>query len=93
MSPTGPLAAVRQIFTWGAENELVPASIVEAQRSVAGLRYGKTTARETEPVRPVPVAYVDAVLPHVAPQIAAMIELQRVTGMRSSPTPSGSRTA
>ena len=77
------ISRVRQIFRWGGENELIPASIIEALRCVAGLRYGKTQAKETDPVRPVPLAYVDAVLPHVAPQIKAMIELQRVTGMRS----------
>jgi integrase len=31
----------------------------------------------------VPEAFVDAVLPHVSRQVAAMIELQRLTGMRS----------
>jgi integrase len=62
---------------------LSPPGIVEALRCVAGLRYGKTTAKETDPVRPVSAAYVDAVLPYVAPQVRALIELQRVTGMRS----------
>lgn len=74
---------VRHVFKWGVENELVPAAVIEALRCVAGLRFGRTDAKETEPVRPVPDAYVDAVLPHVAPQVAAMIELQRVAGMRS----------
>lgn len=74
---------VRHIFKWGAENELLPGSIVESLKCVAGLRYGKTDAKETEPVKPVPDAFVDAVLPNVAPQIAAMLELQRTTGMRS----------
>ena len=36
-----------------------------------------------EPVKPVPEAFVEAVRPHVAAQIWAMIELQRLTGMRS----------
>jgi integrase len=77
------ISRVRQIFRWGAENELIPAGIVEALGCVAGLRYGKCKAKETDPVKPVAVAYVDAVLPFVAPQVRAMIELQRVTGMRS----------
>jgi integrase len=74
---------IRHIFKWGAENELVPATVVESLRCVAGLRYGKTDARETEPIKPVPDSFVDAVLPYLAPQVKAMIELQRVTGMRS----------
>jgi hypothetical protein len=77
------ISRVRQIFRWGVENELLPASVVEALRCVTGLRYGKTPARETEPVRPVADALVDAVLPFVAPPVRAMIELQRITGMRS----------
>jgi integrase len=74
---------VRHIFKWAVENELVPASVIDALRCVAGLRYGKSDVKETEPVRPVPDARVNAVLPHVSPQVKAMIELQRVTGMRS----------
>jgi integrase len=62
---------------------LIPASIVEALRCVAGLRYGKTSARETERVRPVPDAVLDATLPHLSPPVRAMVELQRLTGMRS----------
>jgi site-specific recombinase XerC len=74
---------LRHIFKWGASNELVSASVVESLRCVDGLRYGKSEARETQPIRPIADGLVDAVLPHVAPQVAAMIELQRVTGMRS----------
>jgi integrase len=74
---------IRHIFKWGGGNELVAASVVESLRCVDGLRFGKCEASETEPVRPVPDALVDAVLSHVAPQVKAMIELQRVTGMRS----------
>jgi integrase len=73
---------IRRAFKWGVENELVPPSVLQALQAVAPLRYGRTEARETEPVRPVPDAYVDAVLPIVAPQVAAMIRLQRLTGMR-----------
>ncbi len=42
-----------------------------------------TSARESEPVRPVPDEHVDAIRPFVSRQIGAMIELQRLTGMRS----------
>jgi integrase len=76
------ISRVRQMFRWAAENELLSSSIVEALRCVAGLRYGKSDAKETEPVRPVNDAVVDATLPHMAPQVRAMVELQRVTGMR-----------
>ena len=47
------------------------------------MRYGRSDANETEPVKPVPDAFVDATLPYISAQVKAMVELQRLTGMRS----------
>ena len=47
-----------------------------------GLRKGKSEARETTPVRPVPNDDVDAVLTYLSPQVKTMVLLQRFTGMR-----------
>jgi integrase len=74
---------VRQMFRWAVGNELVPSSVYEALKAVPGLRRGYSTARESDPVRPVPDEYVDALKPHVSKQVWAIIELQRLTGMRS----------
>jgi integrase len=71
-----------QFFAWCVENELVPASVHHGLKAVAGLRKGRTNVRESEPVKPVPDAYVDAIKPHVSRQIWTMIELQRLTGAR-----------
>ncbi len=79
----GFIDRMKRIFRWGVSHELVPSSIYEALRTVPGLRRGRTTAVETEPIRPVPTEYVDAVKPFVSRQIWAMVELQRLTGMRS----------
>jgi len=73
---------VRRIFKWGVENELVPAPILHALQAVAPLKFGRTTARESKPVLPVADADVQAVIPFVSRQVAAMIRLQRLTGMR-----------
>lgn len=73
---------VRRVFRWAAANELVPVAVVQALACVAGLQKGRTDARETEPVKPVPVADVLATLPHLWPTVRAMVELQRLTGMR-----------
>ena len=73
---------VRRCFKWGVENELVPPAVLEGLRAVAPLKKGRTEARETVPVRPVPTAHVEAVLPHVSRQVAAMIRLQLLCGMR-----------
>lgn len=74
---------LRFVFKWGVENELVPPSVLHGLQAVAGLRFGRSEARETQPVKPVPQAFVEAVLAYVSPPVAAMIRLQCVTGMRS----------
>ena len=51
-------------------------------QAVAGLRRGKTQAKDSEPVRPIRDDIVDAVKPFGARQVWAMIDLQRLTGMR-----------
>lgn len=71
-----------RMFKWAAAHELVPADIHTALRTLSGLQKGRSEAVEGQPVNPVPDHMVDAVRPHVARQIRAMIELQRLTGMR-----------
>lgn len=73
---------IKRAFRWAVAEELVPPSVYEAMRTVPGLRAGRTRARETDPVKPVPRALVDAVLPYLAPPVVAMVELQWLTGMR-----------
>lgn len=78
----GYVSRIRQAFRWAVENELVPGEVLQALRAVAGLKRGRSRAKESVPVRPVDRGAVEAVLPHVARQVAAMIELQWLTGMR-----------
>jgi len=73
---------IRRIFKWGVENEIVPAEILQALQAVAPLKKGRSAAREMPPVKPVPEEDVMAVLPFVSLQVAAMIRLQLLTGMR-----------
>lgn len=73
---------IRGIFRWAASAEIVPIAVHEALRAVEPLRWGRTAARESEPIRPVPAAHIRAVRPHISRQVWAMIQLQRLTGMR-----------
>jgi integrase len=73
---------IRQIFKLAVGEELIPGSVWESLRAVAGLSIGRTTARETEPIAPVPVSVVNACIPHLLPPVRAMVELQLFTGMR-----------
>lgn len=76
------IGTIRRMFRWGVENELVPASVYQGLMAVTGLKAGRCDARETEPVKPVPEAYVDAVLPYVSSQVKTLIELALFTGAR-----------
>ncbi|MDZ4779588.1 MAG: site-specific integrase [Planctomycetia bacterium] len=76
------VARIKQLFKWGVAQELVPAGVFHGLQSVAGLRLGRSGARESDPVKPVPQAFVTAVLSIVRPHVAAMIRLQQLTGAR-----------
>lgn len=73
---------VRQAFKWATENERIPPSVLHGLLAVAGLRRGRGGARETEPVRPVPEADIQAALPFMPEPVRAMAELQLLTGAR-----------
>ncbi len=70
------------MFKWAVSEELIPPSVYEALRTVSGLRKGRSGAREKPPVKPVSEDVVMAVKQFVSRQAWAMIELQRLTGMR-----------
>lgn len=73
---------IKRCFKWVVSEQLIPPAVHEGLRTVCGLIKGRTTARETAPITPVDNAHVAPVLPQVSPQVAAMIQLQRLTGMR-----------
>jgi integrase len=76
------VSRVRRLFRWATAKKLVPVSVHELLGTVEGLRAGRSAARETSPVRPVADEVVAATLPHLRPQVAAMVRLQLLTGMR-----------
>jgi integrase len=73
---------IRGMFKWGVSMELIPATVLVGLQSLPGLRKGRTIAPDRRKIRPIPQAQVEAVLPHLAPTIAAMLRLQELTGMR-----------
>ncbi|MBI3817441.1 MAG: site-specific integrase [Planctomycetes bacterium] len=78
------ISIVKRMFRWGVEEGKVPPDLYHGLTAVRMLVAGRTSAPETEPVKPVSEAHALAVLPHVSPHIAAMIQLQWWTGMRPS---------
>jgi len=73
---------IRGIFKWGVARQIVPAAVWHALQAVEPLKRGRTQAREPAPVRPIDDATIEATLPFMPTAVAAMIRLQRLTGMR-----------
>lgn len=76
------LNRVRGMFRWAVEQELLPVTVYQALQTVAGLRKGRSEAKEAKPVGPVSEEHVRATLPFLSPQVAAMVRLQLLTGAR-----------
>lgn len=71
-----------RMFKWAAGKELVDPSIPVALKSLAGLKKGRTRARETPGVKCVPDKIVETTLPSLPEIVADMVQLQRLTGAR-----------
>lgn len=73
---------VKAVFKWGVGKQLVPSTVYESLRCVSGLRIGRTTARESDPVRPVADTDINTTVGHLTSVVGAMVRLQRLTGAR-----------
>jgi len=73
---------IKRMFQWAVEVEILPEGVLNGLRALKGLRRGHEGVRESEPVLPVPEEHIEAVLPLVPGRIAAVIQLQRLTGAR-----------
>jgi integrase len=73
---------IRRMFRWAAAEELLPASVYQNLRAVAGLRFGKTEAREIKKVRPVAANHVETTLPHMPPVVQTIVRFPLLTGCR-----------
>jgi hypothetical protein len=76
------VSRIKRFFRWAVAEELIPPLVYHGLQTVRGLSFGRSSARETEPIRPIADVWVEATMPSPSTQVAAMVELQRVTGMR-----------
>lgn len=74
---------LKRLFRWGLEHGMVSAENAAMLGVVPPLEKGRTLARETAAVEAVSDQVVDATLPHLPAVVRAMVELHRITGMRS----------
>ncbi|MEO2046449.1 MAG: site-specific integrase, partial [Pirellulales bacterium] len=78
-------AQIRRIvgmFRWAVEEETIPETTHRALAAVRNLKRGRSKAKETEPIRPVDEAVIDATLFELPEVVADMVRVQLLTGMR-----------
>ena len=73
---------VNRFWKYAASHEYAPAEIHAKCITLEPLQRGRCSAPETLPVEPVPIEHVEAVKQHVNRSVAAMIDLQLLTGAR-----------
>ena len=76
------IATIRRAFRWGVAKEIVSPLVYQGLAALPGLRMGRSTAREPEPVRPVRDEVVDATRSHLPAAVADMVRFERLTGCR-----------
>ncbi|CAB5207021.1 XerC Integrase [uncultured Caudovirales phage] len=71
-------------FRWAAQMDLVPATVWTSLTTVTKIKPGRSAAKQPRKVHPVSDEHLDAVIPHLKPDVAAAVEFQRLTGCRSA---------
>lgn len=75
---------IKTMFRWAQSKQMVMGETLTAMLALPGLRARRSAAPETMPIRPVSDQHVDAALAFLSPPLRAAVEIQRLTGMRSS---------
>lgn len=73
---------LRFVFKWAASEELLAEEVYCRLRTLLPLRKGRTSARETDRIRPVPEEQIQAIKNFVSRQVWAIIQLQLLTAAR-----------
>jgi Site-specific recombinase XerD len=80
------LRILKKMFKWGVSQELVPYAIYDALTTVEGIRKGKGKLAgmisEPSKVKPAPEKDIRAAIKYAGPEIATMIQVQLLSGMR-----------
>lgn len=73
---------IKKMFRWAVSEELVPVYVFEALSTVEAISEGRTEAIDHPAKGPADTESVYAILPYTTPVVAAMIQLEFLTGMR-----------
>ena len=75
------IGRIIRMFRWAGAEELAAKHVYHDLKMLDGLKRGRSDAVEATPVRPVPLAHINAVEDIVTRPIWGMIQLQLATGM------------
>jgi len=73
---------VKRLFRWASAEGMLPSTIYDSLKTVDPLKMGRTTARESEPVKPISPEAVSATIKHLPQVVADMVRLQSLLGCR-----------
>jgi integrase len=74
---------IRRCFRWAVSVEQISPEVIQKLDTIEALAPGRSDAPETDPIEPVPLAVVEATLPHLNRVVAAMVRIQLLTGCRA----------
>ena len=77
------MSRVKRLFRWGCEREWLDGNTYHALQCVRMPRKGDPRCRESEPVPPAPIADVEAAKAELPAHVAAMVDVQLLTGCRA----------
>ncbi|HBG77515.1 MAG TPA: site-specific integrase [Phycisphaerales bacterium] len=78
------ISMICRMFKWAVSKQLCSIYTYQTLLTLESLKFGRSTARESKKVLPVPVEHIEAVLPFLSQTVADMVRLQLLTGMRST---------
>jgi len=78
------IGKIRRMFAWGVEEEVVSAGISHALKAVKDLRQREEGTFDHPEREAVPEWVIAATLPFMPPTVAAIVQVQWLTGMRPS---------
>jgi integrase len=73
---------IRRVFKWAASMAMIPGRVYQDLMTVPPLLEGRTPAKEADGVRSVDLGQVQRALPHMPAPVAAMVQVQVLTGCR-----------
>lgn len=73
---------LKRVFKWATSEELIDPSVFNALRTVGGLSVGRSDAKESTPVEPVPDDIVVQTIPHLPEVVRDMVRIQLLLGCR-----------